>query len=194
MATKPAGRGSEVSWQGVGTVVPYGHGPWLLAKGALRVLKSTPEDAVVSLEMIVLLRMFTANASTSEIPAPSQPATLLAMMLLVTSIEFHLAGCVGKVVTSVPLTPWKRMPPPLPLSAALPIIRFALISRPGPTPSPGGLTLVMGGKQSASVVIPHAGSTSGAPMMRRPPPLLAIVGLELWLNMIVLCSMRPFQL
>jgi len=164
---------------GVVVPVPYGHGPWLLAKGAARVLKSTPDEAVVSLEMIVLLRMFTAKASSREIPAPSQPATLLAMMLFVTSIEYHLVGCVGNVVTSVPLTPWKRIPPPLPLSAALPIIRFALITRPGPTPSPGGLTLVMGGKQSASVVMPQAGSTSGAPMMRRPPPLLAIVGLVL---------------
>src|SRR5467141_5262395 len=142
--------------------------------------------------MIVLLRMFTANASSSEIPAPSHPATLLAMMLLVTSIEYHLEGCEGKVVTSVPLTPWKRMPPPLPLSAALPIIRFALITRPGPAPSLGALG--MDGKQSASVVMPHVGSISGAPMTRTPPPLVAIVGLVLWLNMMVLCSMSPFQL
>ena len=33
--------------------------PWLLAIGAPRVLKSTPDDAVVSLDMIVLLMMFT---------------------------------------------------------------------------------------------------------------------------------------
>jgi len=31
----------------------------------------------------------------------------------------------------------KRRPPPLPLSAALPIIKLALITRPGPVPSLG---------------------------------------------------------
>ena len=36
------------------------------------------------------------------------------------------------------------------------------------------------------------GSVSGAPMTRRPPPLLGVVGLVLWLNRIVLCSMLPF--
>jgi len=55
-------------------------------------LKSTPDEAGGIVEMIVLLRMFTANESTSEIPAPSQPATLLAMMLLVMLTEFQLVG------------------------------------------------------------------------------------------------------
>ncbi len=78
--------------------------PWVLAKGAPTVLKSTPDEAVVSLEMIVLLMMFTFNASSREIPAPSQPATLLAMMLLVTVTLFQRAGVLGKVTTSVPLS------------------------------------------------------------------------------------------
>ncbi len=63
--------------------------PWVLAKGAPIVLKSTPDEAVLSLDMIVLLMMFTFNASSSETPAPSQPATLLTMMLLVTVTEFQ---------------------------------------------------------------------------------------------------------
>jgi len=93
--TRDAGRRGKV------VPVPYAHGPWLLASGAPRVLNSTPDEAVVSLETIVLLTMFTANASTSEIPAPSQPATLLAMMLLVTLTEYHRSGLEGKVTTSV---------------------------------------------------------------------------------------------
>ena len=58
-------------------------GPWVLAKGAPSVLNSTPDDAVVSLEAMVLLMMSVFKASRREIPAPSQPATLLVMMLLV---------------------------------------------------------------------------------------------------------------
>src|ERR1700757_3221316 len=99
--------------------------PVLLANGAPSVLNSTPDDAVVSLEITVLLMKFTANASCKDTPAPSQPATLLAIILLVTLTEYQLAGAVGKKLTSFPLTDWKRMPPPLPLSAALPIIRLA---------------------------------------------------------------------
>src|SRR5256885_25373 len=91
-----------------------------------------PDEAVVSLDAIVLLMMFTFNESRSEIPAPSQPATLLLMMLLVTLTAYQLAGIVGKVSTSVPLTPTNARPPPLPLSAALPWIRLALMTRPGP--------------------------------------------------------------
>src|SRR5205807_7972292 len=144
------------------------------------VLKSTPDDAVVSLDMIVLLTMFAFNASCSEIPAPSQPATLLVMMLLVTFTAYHCAGVVGKLITSEPLTFCKRRPPPLPLSAALPMIRLALITRPGPVPSPG--ILGVGGTQSASVVSRHGGSTSGAPVTRIAPPLAGMVGLVLVSN------------
>jgi len=41
------------------------------------VLKSTPDEAVVSLDMTVLLMKSTFNASTSETPAPSQPAHIV---------------------------------------------------------------------------------------------------------------------
>jgi len=64
-------------------------GDWVLAKGAPRVLKSTPDEAVVSLEIIVLLIRFTTKESSNDTPPPSQPATLLAMMLLVTLTEYH---------------------------------------------------------------------------------------------------------
>src|SRR6266850_8484130 len=175
---------------------------WVLANGAPSVLNSTPADAVLSLDMIVLLMMFAFNASSREIPAPSQPATLLTMMLLVTVAEYHgerepipgnvtLLAPFGKLITSEPLTCCKRRPPPLPLSAALPMIRLALITRPGPTPSLGPTEPTGVGTQSVSVVAPQPGSTSGVPMTRRPPPLVAIDGLVLWLNRIELCSMSP---
>src|ERR1700756_148078 len=184
--TRPAGRGHDA------VVLPLCMQllPWLLAKGAPMVLKSTPDDAVVSLDMIVLLMMFAFNASSRETPAPSQPATLLTMMLLVTVAEYHgdldpgRPGKVtvllpfGKLSTSEPLTCCRRRPPPLPLSAALPMIRLALITRPGPTPSLGVIE-PGGGTQSRSVVRPQVGLVSGEPMIRRPPPLVAIVGLVL---------------
>src|ERR1035437_6157009 len=78
-ATRPAGCGNDTVPQ-----LAVHVGPDALAKGAPSVLKSTPAEAVVSLEIMVLLTRFTSRASWSEIPAPSQPATLLAMMLLVT--------------------------------------------------------------------------------------------------------------
>src|SRR2546430_2880713 len=170
IATTPAGWRVEVV-HGAGQV-PSGlrataQGPWLLASGAPSVLNSTPEEAVVSLDAIVLLMMFTFSASSSEMPAPSQPATLLVMMLLVTVTPYQLLGVVGNASTSPPLTACRRMPPPLPLSAPLPMIRLALITRPGPVPS-----LVVagaGGRQSASDWSPQGGSTSGAPMIRMPP-------------------------
>src|SRR5256884_7924548 len=99
------------------------------------------------------------------------------MLFLVTCPEYQGEGAVGNVTTSEPLTLCKRRPPPLPLSAALPMIRLALITRPGPVPSPG--ILGVGGTQSASVVAPHGGSTSGAPITRIPPPLAGMVGLVL---------------
>src|SRR5207302_9837627 len=175
MATSPAGCGADVVPQFEVHV-----GPDELASGAPSVLNSTPAEAVVSLEMMVLLMMFATNASCSEIPAPSQPATLSAMMLLVIFTEYQLEGVVGNVLTSEPLTCCKRRPPPLPLSAALPMIRLALITRPGPTPSLGP-TEPRAGTQSASVGSLQGGSTSGEPMITRPPPLVAIVGLALWL-------------
>src|SRR5438067_871632 len=121
--------------------------PVLLASGANREVKRTPADAVESLEAMVLLTMFTISASCSDTPAPSQPATSLVMMLLVTLTEFHLQFdrlgqamfLLGKLSTSVPLMFCNRRPPPLPLSAALPMIRLAFTTRPGPVPSLGGI-------------------------------------------------------
>src|SRR6202011_3751201 len=165
MLTTPAGCGVEVvacTVQKPCALVPPGGQLCELASGACSVLVSTPAVAVVTFEMIVLLTMCTLNESSSETPPPSQPATLLAMMLLLNMTSDHRSGTNGRASTSVPLTCWKAMPPPLPLSAALPRIRFALITRPGPTPSlgpiwPSGLT------QSASVLAPQVGSASGVP-------------------------------
>src|SRR5215472_10705649 len=102
-----------------------------LADGVPILLVITPEEARVSLCATVLLMMFTFNESCNDIPAPSQPAMLFTMMLLVMLTLFQrsgrgthggVVGAVGheKVATSVPFTCWRRMPPPLPLSAELP--------------------------------------------------------------------------
>src|SRR6516164_7883739 len=126
-----------------------------LANGAPMLNVSTPEEASESLLKMLLLRMATFNESCSDIPAPSQPTSLLTIMLLVTETLFQSDGCVGKVETSDPLICCRRMPPPLPLSAMLPWIRLALITRLWPVPSlsPGG--------QSWSIWCPHTGSVSG---------------------------------
>src|SRR6202035_1059504 len=56
----------------------------VLASGAPNVLFRTPAVAVVLLAATVLLMKSRFNASSIETPAPSQPATLSTMMLLVT--------------------------------------------------------------------------------------------------------------
>src|ERR1700756_2760333 len=194
MLTRPPTCGQEV----VLLLVQFA--PPVLASGAPIVVNSKPEEAVLSLDITVLLTKFTANESSRETPAPSQPATLLTMMLLVRVTEFQpqparlvfgqTVAPFGKLTTSWPLTACRAMPPPLPLSAWLPIIRFALTTRLGPMPSLGP-TEPTGGTQSESVVVPQGGSTSGAPMMIIAPPLAAMVGLLLWLNRNALCSMSP---
>src|SRR5258708_39851312 len=90
MATTPAGCGSVVVPQFAVQVCAGAGG--VLASGAPRVLNSGPAEAVVELKAIVLLMTFTAVESSSEIPAPSQPATLSAMMLFVTVTVFHCDG------------------------------------------------------------------------------------------------------
>src|SRR3954451_5508773 len=96
--------------------------------------------------------------------------------------QFWLALPLGKLITSLPLICCNLKPPPLPLSAELPWIRFALMARPGPAPALGETGGAPGGlRQSWSVVRPQAGSASGAPMISRPPPLATMVGLVLWL-------------
>src|ERR1700736_6245418 len=125
--------------------------------------------------------MFTFNASSREMPAPSHPATLLTMMLLVTVAEYHgdldpMPGNVtlllpfGKLITSEPLRCCRRSPPPLPLSAALCAFRLALWTSPGPMPALGP-TEPRGRTQSWSVEAPQGGLKSGEPNSVRPPPL-----------------------
>src|SRR5215469_186380 len=60
-----------------------------LARGANSDWNSVPEEAVESLRAIVLFTILTARESSSETPAPSQPATLFTMMLFVTLAEFQ---------------------------------------------------------------------------------------------------------
>src|SRR5579871_5606011 len=97
--TRPAICGGEVlqpaSPQAGG--VPAGTG--LLASGAPMVLNSGPAVAVEEFAAIVLLTILMLSASRSEMPAPSQPATLSAMMLLVTCGEYQRLGLFGKVST-----------------------------------------------------------------------------------------------
>src|SRR5260370_30224083 len=102
----------------------------VLAKSAPIVLKSGPAEAVLTLLVIVLLMMSTAVESRSEIPPPSQPATLSDMILLVTVTVFHCLGFLGKATISTPLTPWKATPPPFPAPPASTILRLALLPNP----------------------------------------------------------------
>src|SRR5882724_3752312 len=188
----PAGCGSDSGTQGMlAPMASRGQGVGALAWVEKKAPKSVPDDAVESLETIVLLIRFTTRESCNDTPPPSQPATLSVMMLLVTLTEYQRSGLFGKADTSEPLTPWKRIPPPAPASAALPIIRLALTTKLGPMPSP---TVPKAWLQSESGSPGHVGSVSGALMMRRPPPLLGVVGLVAWLNRIVLCWMLLSQL
>src|SRR5690242_21790109 len=134
---------------------------------------STPTDAKLSLWAMVLLTICTFKESCNEIPAPSQPAILLLMMLLVILTLFQRVGWRGKLETSVPLTWLSRMPPPLPLSAELPSIRLALITRLRPVPS------LNPGVQSLSGTPGQTGSVSGVPWTMIPPPWVGMVGLLL---------------
>src|SRR5882762_11495807 len=115
----PAGWGADRGTQGMlAPMASRGQGVGALAWVAKKAPKSVPDDAVESFDAIVLLIRFTAKESCSDTPAPSQPATLSVMMLFVTLTEYQRSGLLGKADTSEPLTPWKRMPPPLPASAA----------------------------------------------------------------------------
>src|SRR5207302_580782 len=105
--TSPAGWGAEAVPQPVVQV-----GPCALASGAPRVLNRTPEEAVVALETIVLLTMSVFSASSSEIPVPAQPATLLTMTLFCRVTWCHCDGVFGKRVISAPLTCSRAIPPP----------------------------------------------------------------------------------
>src|SRR5882672_10706360 len=201
IVTKPAGCGlcgalasrqfGSCGWPGSGVGLhPGGGADELIAPS---VLNSTPADAVVSLDTTVLLMKLTFSASCIDTPPPSQPATLFAITLLVTMTPFQLFGVVGKKPTSVPLICCRRRPPPLPLSALLPMIRLASITSPGPVPSP------IPGGQSTSVVVPHSWPLASvrselAPTMAIPPPLVGSVGLTLWLNRIQLFAIRPLKL
>ena len=129
MLLTPAGCGQDAVFAPVGPVIvqfPAG----ALAIGVPMLEVSTPDDARLSLLAMVLLTMDTFNESCRDIPAPSQPARLFTMMLLVMDTLFHsvLAGVPplpqvtnagppvtthppGNAVTSVPLTWFRRMPP-----------------------------------------------------------------------------------
>ena len=161
-------------------LVPAGRWP----SGAPRVLNSTPDEAVVSFDAIVLLMMFTFSASSSEIPAPSQPATLLVMMLLVTETVFQCAGVRGERdhVRAV-----DALEAHTAAAAAFRRVAHDQVgvddqARTGAVARPDRAGRV----EHAILVIrsPQGGSASGAPMMTMPPPLVGMVGLVLWLNRI----------
>ncbi len=157
------------------------------------VLNSTPAEAVVSFITTVLLMKRTFSASCIDTPPPSQPATLLAMTLLVTVTSYHCAGVVGNAPTSVPLICCRRRPPPLPVSALLPMIRLASITSPLPMPSP------IPGGQSTSTKEPHSRPfgrvrSELAPTIAIPPPLVGSVGFVLWLKRTKLFAILPLKL
>ncbi|CAB3810019.1 hypothetical protein LMG28138_06128 [Pararobbsia alpina] len=115
--------------------------------------------------MTVLLMKLTRTASCSDTPPPAQPATLFAMMLLVTLTAYQALRLFGLRCTSVPLMFCKRKPPPLPLSAVLPTIRLPSIVRSGPTPSEScGAQSMSTGEFSQNV------PSGGTPWAMMPPP------------------------
>jgi hypothetical protein len=63
-----------------------------LATGVPMPCVSTPEEARLSLLEIVLLRIATFNESCSDIPAPSQPARLFTIMLLVMETPIQIVA------------------------------------------------------------------------------------------------------
>ena len=70
----PAGCGFDNGMQRVeAPEASRGHGVGELASGAKKAPNRVPDDAVESLEMIVLLIRLTPIASCREIPPPSQP-------------------------------------------------------------------------------------------------------------------------
>src|SRR5690349_6582641 len=111
MVTRPAGCGMcgalvprQFGFCGcIGSGVGRQPGGGDAASIAPRVLNSTPAEAVVSLEATVLLTKEVLKLSCSDTPAPSQPATLLAMMLFVTVMSYQRCGAAGNAATSVPL-------------------------------------------------------------------------------------------
>src|SRR6267378_6935844 len=132
--SKPAGWkfDSVIGWLHpvglTGSGLQPGGGTLLFA--APSVSNSTPADAVESLSTTVLFLKSTTTASWIDTPPPAHPATLFAMMLLVTEIAYQWLGALGLFSTSLPLASSMRSPPPLPLSAVLPMIRLASIERP----------------------------------------------------------------
>jgi len=90
-------------------------GGGMLPLGAPSESKTTPAEAVLSLDATVLLVKFTTTASRSETPPPVQPATLLAKMLLVIETQYqsvvpgrHVPGVLGLFSMSFPLHPKLR--------------------------------------------------------------------------------------
>src|ERR1700757_1770203 len=89
----PAGWGVDNTVQRVeAPEASRGQGVGELASGAKKAPNRVPDDAVESLEMIVLLIRLTPMESCREIPPPSQPETLLAMMLLVAVTVYQRSG------------------------------------------------------------------------------------------------------
>src|ERR1700704_5627631 len=103
MVTRPAGWGIwgasafvQFGFCGcVGSGVGVQPGGGEAAIGAPSALNNTPAEAVVSFETMVLLISLTFSASSRDTPAPSHPATLLAMMLFVTITPSHRSGLSG---------------------------------------------------------------------------------------------------
>src|SRR5260370_39124994 len=80
----PAGCGADRGTQAmVAPMASRGQGGGALAWVAKKAPKSVPNDAVESLETIVLLIRITAGESCNHTQPPSQPATLSVMVLLV---------------------------------------------------------------------------------------------------------------
>src|ERR1700738_2792576 len=95
-------------------------------------LNNGPAMETLSLFTIVLSRIVAAKVSAREMPPPAHPATLFTIMLFWTVTLYKVPSLI-----SSPLTPCRRIPPPLPASAKLPWIMLeSMVTSPVPRVTP----------------------------------------------------------
>ena len=144
---------------------------------------------MVSLDMMVLM-MFTFNASSREIPAPSQPGHVVDDDVVSDVRRVPADGRPGGAGHDV--RPVHVLEAEAAAAAALRRVAHDEVGIDGQAPDRchhrSGAIVFGGRPQSRSPC--RSGSRRRA-RMRIPPPLVGIVGLVLWLKMTVLCSMSP---
>jgi hypothetical protein len=157
-------------------------GPWVEVSPS--VLKSTPEEAVVSLEVIVLFTISMFKASRRDTPAPSPSGYVVGDDDTIPPAwiggEAHHVGAIDVLDGNAAATSSVR---------GVTHDEVGVDGEQRTVPSLG--PVVPGAEQSTLFLGVHGESASAAPIMSSPPPLVGVVGLVLWLNRNELCSMSP---